>query len=158
MSLDSKISVGKWDLHVHSVCSDGTFQPSEIVKKAAESGISLFSITDHDSIEATKEALESVFDYNKSNSKKILYLPGIEIDAEHHDEQEDVEGIEVLGYGFEPQKLEQFTEKLWQKRAASFETYLKNFTDFLSNPEESGNHMYLTLSSKNLNPHSARLK
>ncbi len=42
--------IKKIDLHMHSNISDGTDTPEELVRKVAESGIDLFSLTDHDSI------------------------------------------------------------------------------------------------------------
>lgn len=45
-----------FDLHSHSVYSDGTETPSKVVDIAKESGLSLFALTDHDSIAGVKEA------------------------------------------------------------------------------------------------------
>jgi predicted metal-dependent phosphoesterase TrpH len=45
------------DLHCHSTCSDGTSSPEDLVKLAVDIGLSGFSITDHDSIEAYSRAL-----------------------------------------------------------------------------------------------------
>ena len=46
-----------FDLHSHSVYSDGTETPSKVVDIAKESGLSLFALTDHDSIAGVKEAI-----------------------------------------------------------------------------------------------------
>ena len=40
------------DLHMHTTCSDGTDTPEEIIARVRESGIGLFSVTDHDGIKA----------------------------------------------------------------------------------------------------------
>ena len=47
----------KADLHVHSVYSDGTYTPIELVMRAKEAGLDLICITDHDNLygEADKE-------------------------------------------------------------------------------------------------------
>ena len=45
---------GMFDLHSHSVYSDGTETPSKVVDIAKESGLSLFALTDHDSIAGVK--------------------------------------------------------------------------------------------------------
>ena len=37
----------KIDLHSHSVYSDGTKTPKELLSLAKENGISIFAITDH---------------------------------------------------------------------------------------------------------------
>lgn len=39
------------DLHTHSVYSDGTYTPAEIVNYAKEKGVSAVSLTDHDTID-----------------------------------------------------------------------------------------------------------
>jgi hypothetical protein len=36
------------ELHCHSTCSDGTESPAEVAKRAAERGVELFALTDHD--------------------------------------------------------------------------------------------------------------
>ena len=41
----------KVDLHLHTSASDGTWTPEVLVAKLLESGISLFAVTDHDSVE-----------------------------------------------------------------------------------------------------------
>ena len=40
----------KIDLHMHSLVSDGTDSPAELLAKVRESGIEIFSLTDHDAI------------------------------------------------------------------------------------------------------------
>ena len=40
----------KIDLHMHTVISDGTDQPQEILEKVKAKGIGLFSVTDHDAM------------------------------------------------------------------------------------------------------------
>ncbi|MBP5281085.1 MAG: PHP domain-containing protein [Lachnospiraceae bacterium] len=45
------------DLHVHSVYSDGTLTPSELVDYAMKKGISAFALTDHDTTDGIDEAM-----------------------------------------------------------------------------------------------------
>lgn len=66
----------KWDLHIHSDCSPES--PEQIVDKLIEKGISVFSITDHSSVEDTDKFLEIVGKKQKEN-KKIYFLPGVEL-------------------------------------------------------------------------------
>lgn len=47
------------DLHLHSLCSDGKYAPAEIASKCKEAGLSLFSLTDHDSMEGVFEAVSA---------------------------------------------------------------------------------------------------
>lgn len=61
------------DLHIHSTASDGTFNPLEVYNKILEAGITLFSLTDHDTVAGIPEIYE-VLDENKTT-----FIPGIEI-------------------------------------------------------------------------------
>ena len=50
--------MGYIDLHIHTTESDGTLTPSEVVRYAKKKGLKVIAITDHDTIEGNKEALE----------------------------------------------------------------------------------------------------
>ena len=45
------------DLHLHSTYSDGTHTPEELVKMARATGLKVISITDHDTVDGTGEAI-----------------------------------------------------------------------------------------------------
>lgn len=45
------------DLHVHSTASDGTYAPREVVRRAAQTGLTTFALTDHDTTAGVPEAL-----------------------------------------------------------------------------------------------------
>jgi len=45
------------DLHVHSTFSDGTYSPTELVEIAKDIGLKAISVTDHDTVDGTSEAL-----------------------------------------------------------------------------------------------------
>ena len=50
----------RWiDLHTHTTASDGTFTPDEVVKEAADLGLCAIAITDHDTVDGIREALEA---------------------------------------------------------------------------------------------------
>lgn len=56
---DSSSSNGAYvDLHIHSTYSDGLFSPEEIIKIAKERQLKAISITDHDTVAASKCAAE----------------------------------------------------------------------------------------------------
>ena len=44
------------DLHTHSLVSDGTDSPTELVRKAAECGLHALALTDHDAFDGLEEA------------------------------------------------------------------------------------------------------
>lgn len=79
------------DLHMHSLYSeDGEFTPAQLVEQCSAQGITVMSITDHNSIRANSEAERLAKEYG------IRYIPGIEIDCMF----EGV-GFHVLGYGMD---------------------------------------------------------
>ncbi|MBN2527559.1 MAG: PHP domain-containing protein [Deltaproteobacteria bacterium] len=77
------------DLHIHSAfSSDGEFAPAELVKLATQRGLSMISITDHNSVGGVKEVVAS------ANIADVKMLAGIEIDCGF-----DELNLHVLGYG-----------------------------------------------------------
>ncbi|MCR1949451.1 PHP domain-containing protein [Clostridium sp. DSM 100503] len=77
----------KCDLHIHSICSDGRFTPSDIVKMAKEKNLDYISLTDHDTLTGIKEAL------NEAETLNVKFIPGIELSTEYNGES-----IHVLGF------------------------------------------------------------
>ena len=79
---------GGVDLHTHTIASDGTLRPRELVAEAARRGVRVLAITDHDSTEGLAEAIEEA-----RRHPPLTIVPGIEINC-------DVEGAEIhiLGY------------------------------------------------------------
>lgn len=47
------------DLHIHTNASDGQYSPAELVRKAAEKGVSVLAVTDHDTVAGLSEAAAS---------------------------------------------------------------------------------------------------
>ena len=64
------------DLHTHSTASDGQYSPRELVKKAKESNIRLYSLTDHDTVMGLAEAQPA------AEEQGVELIPGIEISSE----------------------------------------------------------------------------
>ena len=44
------------DLHVHSSASDGTDPPAEVMCRAAQAGLDVVALTDHDTVAGDAEA------------------------------------------------------------------------------------------------------
>ena len=63
----------KYDLHCHSIASDGDLTPTEVICRAKEQEVTSLSLTDHDTINGQKEALQAAL------ANGINYIPGIEI-------------------------------------------------------------------------------
>lgn len=64
------------DLHIHSVYSDGTNTPAELIALAEERGLSAIALTDHDTVGGIKSLLE------EARSSAVEAVPGIELSAE----------------------------------------------------------------------------
>jgi len=65
------------DLHIHTSASDGRFSPSEVVARAAEAGMCVIAITDHDTIDGIGPALEAARAYSC-----LTVVPGIELSTD----------------------------------------------------------------------------
>jgi predicted metal-dependent phosphoesterase TrpH len=63
------------DLHTHSCCSDGSLTPVELVRRAADSGIRMLALTDHDTVAGVAEAAR------EAGHRGIELVPGVEISA-----------------------------------------------------------------------------
>lgn len=77
----------KGDFHIHSNYSDGKFSVNKLLDLYKESGYDIVSITDHDTLEGCKEAIE----YGKLIGLKVV--TGIEISTKHNGEE-----VHILGY------------------------------------------------------------
>jgi len=79
------------DLHMHTTVSDGTDTPQEILAHVKETGIALFSVTDHDAVKAGRQILSI------RTQDDPLFVTGAEFSCK------DEEGkYHILGYGFDP--------------------------------------------------------
>ncbi|WP_053383473.1 PHP domain-containing protein [Leucobacter celer] len=95
-----------FDLHTHSVFSDGTTRPAEIASEAARLGLAGFALTDHDTIDGWDEARRAAGEHG------VDFLPGIEITTKHTGGSRH-----LLGYGIESSAGELF-EALAEVRTA----------------------------------------
>src|SRR3954447_13785558 len=77
-----------FDLQAHSVHSDGVLPPAEVVALAAEAGMRLMSLTDHDTVDGVEEALRAAAD------RGVRCSPAAELSAV----EGDFEDHHVLGY------------------------------------------------------------
>ncbi len=95
------------DLHLHSIYSDGRYTPDELFQRAVAAGLSLLSITDHDTLSGESHKRESAKRYG------IRYVTGWEISAYLHDEK-----MHVLGYGC--QLNDDYYNFMEERKAASY--------------------------------------
>ena len=81
------------ELHCHSIFSDGTLTPSELVARAVKNGVDLLTLTDHDSVSGGPE----LFAAGKEHGLAVRL--GIEINCAG---EGAADRVHVLGYGIDP--------------------------------------------------------
>lgn len=75
------------DLHIHTIASDGTFTPEEVILEAKKRGLKALAITDHDTVDGIEEAKR------KAQEIGIEFVQGIEISCNTQDYE-----VHILGY------------------------------------------------------------
>jgi predicted metal-dependent phosphoesterase TrpH len=88
------------DLHTHTLRSDGTLEPRDLVEQAAAAGVRLLAITDHDNLAAYRE-LSGLAALPLPAGLELL--PGVEINCLTSNAPWVFEGeLHVLGFGVQP--------------------------------------------------------
>ncbi|MDJ0791943.1 MAG: PHP domain-containing protein [Acidimicrobiia bacterium] len=64
------------DLHVHSSASDGVDDPREVVRLAAEAGVEVLALTDHDTLAGIPEAMDA------THATGMRLIPGTELSVD----------------------------------------------------------------------------
>ncbi|MBO4861307.1 MAG: PHP domain-containing protein [Firmicutes bacterium] len=80
----------KIDLHMHTMISDGTDTPEEIILNVKKAGLQLFSITDHDAIKGCRIAANAL----KEDDPR--FIPGVEFSCRDEDGK-----YHILGYAYD---------------------------------------------------------
>ncbi|MGM0446045.1 MAG: PHP domain-containing protein [Bacillota bacterium] len=95
------------DLHIHTIFSDGSNKPQEIVDMAKENNFSTIAITDHDTLDGINPALEYAKD------KDIEVIPAIEFSTFEGNAE-----IHILGYfiDHENELLRRKVKKIFDSR------------------------------------------
>ena len=80
------------DLQLHSTRSDGTDSPAELIDIAAQLGVQVLALTDHDSVLGVDEAMDA------AAGKGIRVLPALEFSTLNQRDR-DLLDINILAYG-----------------------------------------------------------
>jgi len=88
------------DLHLHTVFSDGTYSPFELISESKKAALTAIAVVDHDTVGAISPAVEI------AKTENIEVLAGIELSAEYAGLE-----IHILGYLID-YKNKRLTEKL----------------------------------------------
>ena len=81
------------DLHLHTTASDGLLSPDALVARARAEGLTVISVTDHDTVAGLPQAARVARDLG------VRLVPGIEITA-----VENERDVHILGYFIDPER------------------------------------------------------
>ena len=107
------------DLHIHTIASDGTFTPEEVILEAKRRGLKALAITDHDIVDGIEEAKK------KAQEIGIEFVQGIEISCNTQDYE-----VHILGY-FLNLEDKKFMNELEELKKARDNRNLKHFANYL---------------------------
>ena len=79
------------DLHTHSIYSDGTSTPEELVGLAVSNGLRGLALTDHDTVEGVEEVRRL------GEQAGLVVVSGVEISTTLRQYT-----LHILGYGIDP--------------------------------------------------------
>lgn len=81
------------DLHMHTVFSDGSVMPEDLVQLALDNKLEAIAITDHDTTQSLAYAQKA------AEGKELEIIPGIEINTVWKEKE-----IHILGYYIDPEE------------------------------------------------------
>lgn len=87
------------DLHTHSIYSDGTFTPTELVGAATDAGLSAIALTDHNTVSGLDEFIFAARD------KSILAVSGVEFSTDYRGRE-----LHILGLFIDKSSFDSITE------------------------------------------------
>ena len=76
-----------FDLHSHSLASDGALSPADLVARAADYGVTALALTDHDTLAGLPEAQEA------ASRHGIRLINGIELSVRHDNREYHILGL-----------------------------------------------------------------
>ncbi len=92
------------DLHTHTVYSDGTDTPAELVEKAEAMGLSAIALTDHNNIGGLEEFLRA------AEGKQVQAVPGIEFSTDYKGTE-----LHILGLWIQPAYYDTITQQMHEQ-------------------------------------------
>jgi len=82
------------DLHSHSTCSDGALAPENLVARAAQRGVEVLALTDHDDTGGLAAARNAALEHG------ITLIDGVEISVTWHGRT-----VHIVGLGIDPREV-----------------------------------------------------
>lgn len=80
----------KFDLHMHTTASDGDYAPADLMRKAADAGLQVIAITDHDTLDGIHEAKKA------GKELGIEVIAGVELSTKYNGKTVDILGYDLL--------------------------------------------------------------
>jgi len=103
-----------YDLHVHTIASDGGYSPGEIVRLAVSLGLEAVAITDHDTTASNAAGIRV------GEELGLKVIPGVELTT--------LERYHILGYFIQPEEseLDQYLSSLKERSRAFMRRILES--------------------------------
>lgn len=92
------------DLHAHTVFSDGTDTPAELIEKAEAVGLSAIALTDHNTVAGLPEFLQA------AKGKSVEAVPGIEFSTDYQGTE-----LHILGLWIRPEYYDTITDMMQEQ-------------------------------------------
>ena len=89
MEQNEMVSSLRCDLHTHSVFSDGTYTPTELVAQAKQLGL-ILALTDHNTVAGLPEFVDAARELG------VTVVPGAEISTEHNGTELHLLGLFIM--------------------------------------------------------------
>jgi predicted metal-dependent phosphoesterase TrpH len=111
------------DLHTHSAASDGTLSPAALVRSAADSGLDVVALTDHDTTAGWAEAVAAV-------PAGLTLIRGAELSSVWWPAGEPPISLHLLAYLFDPTepRLRAERERVREGRVGRARTMVERMT------------------------------
>lgn len=74
---------------MHSTASDGALSPEDVVRRAADNGVQMLALTDHDTLAGQQAAMET------ARTLGLRYVPGVEVSVTWGGETVHVVGLNI---------------------------------------------------------------
>ncbi len=114
------------DLHMHTTASDGIYPPEKKIEILKSSNISVFSISDHDTVRSVKSALQCAAENG------MTCIPAVEFSCRYRDKP-----VHILGYMKEYETAAEYLEVRTSDRETRAMAILERLKDFRINVEYS---------------------
>jgi 3',5'-nucleoside bisphosphate phosphatase len=107
------------DLQSHSTVSDGQLEPADVVRSAAEAGVTVMSLTDHDGVAGVPEANRVATELGIEN------VPAIEMSCVHRYSED----LHICGYWVDLGRIAPVCERAQQERVDRAKKIIANLNE-----------------------------